>query len=104
MEPLARLTPATVDVLTALLSAGGPVWGLLLVRETGRPAGSVYPILERLERLGWTRSQWETDTERAGPRRRLYELTGEGAVAAAAAVRRTQARAQRTSGIQEATA
>lgn len=92
MELLSRVTPATVDVLTVLLSRPEPVWGLLLVKETGRPAGSVYPILERLERLGWATSEWEAESERSGPRRRLYQLTREGAAAAPAAVQRIQSR------------
>ncbi|WP_368497465.1 PadR family transcriptional regulator [Herbiconiux sp. A18JL235] len=86
MQRLARITPATVDVLSVLLHEPGPVWGLLLVKATGRPAGSVYPILERLEGAGWATSVWDNESERAGPRRRLYELTGEGADAARAAI------------------
>jgi len=88
MEPLSRLTPATADVLAALLDAGEPTWGLRVVRATDRPAGSVYPILERLERAGWVASAWEDDPERPGPRRRLYELTADGVPAARAAVTR----------------
>jgi hypothetical protein len=88
MEPLSRLTPATADVLHALLDAAEPVWGLRIVHETARPAGSVYPILARLEAAGWAVSVWEDDPERTGPRRRLYELTADGAQAATAAVAR----------------
>ena len=84
MEPLSRVTPATLDVLGALLDASAPVWGLRLVKATGRPAGSVYPILERLERAGWVDSSWEDDAQRPGPRRRLYRPTPDGAVAARA--------------------
>ncbi|PZQ89894.1 MAG: PadR family transcriptional regulator [Leifsonia xyli] len=91
MEPLSRLTPATGDVLAALLDAGEPIWGLRLVGVTRRPAGSVYPILERLERAGWVTSTWEDDPGRTGPRRRLYELSADGAVAARAAVARLRA-------------
>lgn len=98
MEPISRLTPATVDVLAVLLSSSEPVWGLLIVKETGRPAGSVYPILERLERLGWASSEWESENERNGPRRRLYQLTRPGAVAAPAAIERGRSRAQRAAG------
>lgn len=93
MEPLARLTPATVDVLDALVSDRSGIWGLQIVSSTGRPSGSVYPILERLERAGWVESAWEDDPARSGPRRRLYSLTGEGRVAAVDAVRRMTARA-----------
>ena len=93
MIPLARLTPATVDVLRVLLDDGASVWGMLVIQRTGRPAGSVYPILERLEGAGWVASSWEADTDRSGPRRRLYELTGDGAQAARAAVERFDAAA-----------
>ncbi len=84
MEKLARVTAATLDVLEALLDAPDSVWGLRIVTLTGRPAGSVYPILERLERAGWAESEWEDDPARSGPRRRLYRLTAGGAEAARA--------------------
>ncbi|WP_253181575.1 helix-turn-helix transcriptional regulator [Curtobacterium sp. UCD-KPL2560] len=76
------MTAPTLDVLESLLSSSEPTWGLLVIKATGRPAGTVYPILERLERQGWIRSTWDDDADRAGPRRRLYEFTAEGAVAA----------------------
>ena len=87
MQPLSRITPATIDVLQCLLSSAAPTWGLLVIRESGRPAGSVYPILDRLERSGWVTSRWDDDKSRSGPRRRLYELTGDGASAARQAIR-----------------
>jgi len=86
MKPLSRITPATIDVLTVLTASAEPCWGLLIIKSSGRPAGSVYPILERLEQSGWLTSQWEEDDARTGPRRRYYELTAEGAVAARSAV------------------
>ncbi|MFC5931649.1 PadR family transcriptional regulator [Cryobacterium melibiosiphilum] len=82
MEPISRVTAPTVDVLKVLLSSSAPVWGLAIIKVTGRLPGSVYPILERLERLGWAESSWDVDTDRSGPRRRLYELTAPGAAAA----------------------
>jgi PadR family transcriptional regulator, regulatory protein PadR len=82
MEPLSRATPATLDVLTVLLDAGAPTWGLAVIKASGRPAGSVYPILERLESSGWVTSEWADEPERSGPRRRYYELTADGARAA----------------------
>ena len=91
MEPLSRLTPATLDVLTALLGEPDRIWGLRIVGLTSRPAGSVYPILERLERAGWVDSEWEDDPARSGPRRRLYRLTADGVDAARAAVARVTA-------------
>lgn len=95
MEPLRRVTPATVDVLRALGADPAPRWGLLLIKETGRPPGSVYPILERLEQLGWVRSEWEDDPQRSGPRRRFYRLTTDGATAAARTCAEFDARQQR---------
>lgn len=82
MEPLVRVTAATVDVLRSLRAEGPDTWGLQIVKATGRPAGTVYPILERLERSGWVESQWEQGGVRAGPRRRLYRLTEPGGKAA----------------------
>lgn len=86
MEPLSRITPATVDVLTVLDQSDEPCWGLLVIKSSGRPAGSVYPILERLESAGWVTSSWEADDSRPGPRRRYYELTEGGALATRAAI------------------
>jgi len=82
MQPLSRVTPATVDVLAVLQDSTEAVWGLAIIKASGRPAGSVYPILERLERSGWVTSEWADEPERSGPRRRYYELTAEGARAA----------------------
>ncbi|MBT1621777.1 PadR family transcriptional regulator [Curtobacterium flaccumfaciens pv. oortii] len=82
MEPIRRVTAPTLDVLDALLAADGPAWGLLVIKATGRQAGTVYPILERLERQGWITSSWDDETDRPGPRRRLYEFTPDGVDAA----------------------
>ncbi|PPF36323.1 PadR family transcriptional regulator [Rathayibacter sp. AY1A3] len=104
MQPLPRLTSATADVLRTLLDADGPTWGMVVIKATGRPAGSVYPILERLEGAGWVVSEWEAASERSGPRRRLYELTAEGAPAARAAVERMRSIARTAPRAAEATA
>jgi PadR family transcriptional regulator PadR len=83
MEPLHRVTPPTLDVLeTGLASDDGPVWGLVIITRTGRPSGTIYPILERLERQGWITGAWEAEGERSGPRRRHYAFTAEGREAA----------------------
>ena len=86
MEALSRITPATIDVLCVLDESAQPSWGLAIIKASGRPAGSVYPILERLEQAGWVTSAWEDDPSRVGPRRRFYELTSDGATAARAAI------------------
>jgi PadR family transcriptional regulator, regulatory protein PadR len=90
MEPLSRITEATVAVLEVLSQSDEPCWGLLIIKSSGKPAGSVYPILDRLESAGWVTSSWEDDATRSGPRRRYYELTQGGASAAAAAIRRVR--------------
>ena len=82
METLSRVTDATLDVLRALRAGGRNVWGLQVIKMSGRAPGTVYPVLERLERAGWITSEWERDDARPGPRRRLYEFTSEGASAA----------------------
>lgn len=86
MQPLSRMTAATIDVLSVLDEAIEPKWGLAVIKSSGRPAGSVYPILERLEQSGWVISNWEDDPSRVGPRRRFYELTDAGATAARQAI------------------
>ncbi len=80
------MTPATLSVLQALRAEGPDSWGLRIVKSTGAPSGSVYPILERLERAGWVESRWEDDSARPGARRRLYRFTAEGATAAVSAL------------------
>jgi PadR family transcriptional regulator, regulatory protein PadR len=86
MEQLSRVTAATIDVLRVLTESQDACWGLLVIKSSHRPAGTVYPILERLESLGWVTSSWDSDDSRSGPRRRYYELTEEGGTAASAAI------------------
>jgi DNA-binding PadR family transcriptional regulator len=95
---LFRVTAATVDVLDELVDSGlNPIWGLRIIETTGRPAGSVYPILARLEAAGWVESAWDDDVERPGPRRRMYLLTDEGGPAAAQLVTSFRTRPLRVS-------
>jgi DNA-binding PadR family transcriptional regulator len=50
------------------------------------PSGTVYPTLGRLKKSGLVKARWEDQrvAEREGrPRRRYYDLTGEGALALA---------------------
>lgn len=82
MSGIQRVTEPTVDVLRVLLESRDPVWGLQLVATTGRKAGSIYPILGRLEEAGWISGEWEPDDARTGARRRLYRLTATGATEA----------------------
>ncbi len=79
------VTTAVVKVLAAFLDdAGQDRYGLDLVRDTGLPSGTLYPILTRLERAGWVRADWEDLDSVAGgrPARRYYRLTSDGTLAA----------------------
>jgi len=73
-----RLTPALRDVLCLLLNASEEMWGLRVSAASGRPTGTVYPMLERLERAQLVASRWEIERDGPGPRRRLYALTDNG--------------------------
>ena len=67
-----------LDVVGAML-ADPMAWhrGPALSKQAGIRAGTVYPVLARLERSGWLQSRWEADPG-GGERRRLYRLTGVG--------------------------
>jgi PadR family transcriptional regulator, regulatory protein PadR len=76
------LTPTTARVMKTFL--GEPDrrrYGFELMQLTGLASGSLYPILARLERIGWINGAKETiDPKQEGrPPRRYYVLTGEGA-------------------------
>lgn len=60
------------------------VYGLWLCKTTGLGSGTVYPILDRLERAGWVEARWEDSQPSGRPKRRSYVLTGAGKAAYAA--------------------
>lgn len=73
-----RITVPTVKVLRVLLAdPHAAFWGLEIVKKTDLLTGTVYPIMDRLESLGWVTSEWEADNDRNGPRRRYYKLRPE---------------------------
>src|SRR6266700_1318183 len=77
-----RLTAQTFKVLGFLISRPtAEVSGADVARATNLASGTLYPILLRLEKARWVESRWETaDPRKLGrPRRRLYQVTGEGA-------------------------
>src|SRR5437016_352774 len=80
-----KMTLQTQAVLRVLLDH--PLqqhYGLEISKAAGLPSGSLYPILAKLERMGWVTSDWEqVDAHEAGrPRRRYYQLTPDGAAVA----------------------
>jgi DNA-binding PadR family transcriptional regulator len=73
-------------------------YGLELGDLTGLPSGTIYPILARLEQVGWVESRWEDPAvhEAAGrPRRRFYRLTPDGAEQVRGALARVSRRRRR---------
>lgn len=83
-----RLTQATLAVVGVLMDAGPDdrVWGLRLCEEADLGSGTVYPLLERLEKAGIVTSFWEDPPPANRPPRRFYELTNAGRQEVAAAI------------------
>jgi DNA-binding PadR family transcriptional regulator len=80
-----RITTSVAQVLAVLLDdPQAERYGLELMRATGLPSGTMYPILARLQEAGWLQADWEDiDPVVAGrPARRYYRLTAAGAAAA----------------------
>ncbi len=80
-----RLTQPTVRVLRRLLDANdGRAYGFELINDAKVGAGTLYPMLTRLEGIGWLESSWEDiDPSAEGrPTRRYYSLTATGRIAA----------------------
>ena len=100
MAPPLRITTTLVQVLEVFLTEPTVErYGLDVMRATGCPSGTVYPILVRLQGIGWLQARWEEiDPVQAGrPARRWYRLTPEGvqsARAELAAYRQRRAAAQ----------
>ncbi|MCZ6918339.1 MAG: PadR family transcriptional regulator [Gemmatimonadetes bacterium] len=79
MQEHKPLSLGTVMVLHAL--ARGRQYGFDIIEETGLTSGTIYPALERLERLGLARSKWEDGKvaqQEKWPARRYYQITGRG--------------------------
>lgn len=68
-------------------------YGLELMKATGLPSGTLYPVLARLEGTGWLISGREVaaPTTKGRPPRRYYRLTALGATQAAAELEAIQA-------------
>ncbi|MGN9804345.1 PadR family transcriptional regulator [Micromonospora sp. L32] len=94
-----RMTIPVAKVLAALLAEPDAArYGLDLMRATGLPSGTLYPVLHRLQDAGWLTADWEeVEPAAAGrPARRYYLLTAEGVTAARQALAELRALAPRT--------
>lgn len=90
------MTLQTQLVLQAMINNGvdEEQYGLEICENAELPPGSIYPILARLERVGWLVSRWEDidPHEHGRPRRRYYRLTSDGAQRSYAALAKARAR------------
>lgn len=64
----------------ALMLDGGAYSGSQIRASTKMSAGSLYPLLDRLQEKGWAKSRWEVPTahELKRPKRRYFSLTQKG--------------------------
>jgi PadR family transcriptional regulator len=92
LEP--RVTLHVLRVLRVLVDRPrARHYGFEIVKRTGLPSGSVYPILDRLKRAGWLSGDWETidPVIKGRPRRHFYRLTRHGSRQARRALDQAQA-------------
>jgi PadR family transcriptional regulator PadR len=83
------LSLGTVMVLHAI--ARGFQYGFDIMEETGLTSGTIYPALDRLEGLGFARSEWEEASiahREKRPARRYFRITRDGQEALAVALER----------------
>ena len=70
-----QLIKGLAEMALLCVLRGGPCYGLELLERLNQDAGlevadgTIYPLLHRLERAGWVRSDWRTDTENGRPRK-----------------------------------
>ena len=76
-----RRSRQSMAVLEALLARTGQWhYGYAISTQTSIPSGTLYPILMRLDKLGWLETRWEDGVPSGRPPRHLYRLSGNGRV------------------------
>lgn len=92
MDHAIKLSYTTAIILQAI--AHGYQYGFDIIDVTGLPSGTIYPALRRFEEADIVTSSWEAaelaEREQRSPRR-YYELTKDGRLALAEALKRYQA-------------
>lgn len=81
MRKQRRLSKRALEVLGSFVDQPEvELHGYEIMKLAGVSSGSLYPILQRFESLGWVEGSWEeTDpSEQGRPRRRNYKVTGLG--------------------------
>src|SRR5260370_37559864 len=83
MKYAIKMTGPVQQVLRAMLAdPAASRYGLEVSKLTGLETGTLYPVMARLETVGWVGSSWqdpELGVREARPRRRYYQLTRHGA-------------------------
>lgn len=80
-----RFSVQALKVLKVFLEAfqqhNRELYGIEIIRLAGLSSGTVYPLLLRFEEEGLLTSRWEIERPQdlQRPRRRLYQITGDGA-------------------------
>lgn len=83
-DPLhSELLRGSLDLMVLSTLADGPKYGYLIQQRLGDAsrqqvriqAGTLYPILHKLEESKWVKCRWDEST---GRRRKWYELTASG--------------------------
>jgi DNA-binding PadR family transcriptional regulator len=73
------LSPPARTVLAIMADAGaGWLHGYDLSRQSGVQAGTLYPLLIRLEGQGYLEAEWQPPAEPGRPPRHAYRLTEAG--------------------------
>ena len=88
--PEPQLSVPALRLLGTFLSAPrDELSGADLARQARIGPGTLYPLLQRLERAGWLESRWEIEDPSAlgRPRRRYYHITRLGVQKAKSAYR-----------------
>lgn len=83
MKYAIKMTGPVQQILRAMLAdPAAPRYGLEISKLAGLETGTLYPVMARLEMVGWVESSWEDPglgVREGRPRRRYYQLTRDGA-------------------------
>ncbi len=85
------LVAASATPMVLAILAEGESYGYAIIKRVGELSGGeiswtdgmLYPLLHRLERLGYVESMWRSAAETGERRRKYYRLTADGSDALA---------------------
>jgi DNA-binding PadR family transcriptional regulator len=83
MKYAVKMTGPVQQVLKVMLEDPAVLqYGLEISKRADLETGTLYPVMARLEGVGWVESSWEDpdlSISEGRPRRRYYQLTQDGA-------------------------